>query len=268
MSCATLGTATINGAAGRCQCPEAAGTLQTALPATWNKRRLMRTQARDPADDRRDPQDGGPNARRASRPGQPARVDPAVGERPGRARDAARSTAARREERRRGQASGVWLVAGLSWPWSDLDRYLPHRACAAASSQKTAARRRFARSWAMARSSTPSPTRRQARSLPGWKRTIIKQTGALLKREGEGRNDGEKAVVYLRPWDSPELLSDVMGHPIAPATLAYYPAEDKIATNRPRENILRARSKNWSASPRFRRGGTADESAEDARVWD
>jgi hypothetical protein len=248
MSCATLGTATINGAAGRCQCPEAAGTLQTALPATWNKRRLMRTkpevrqmiaairktaaQMPDAHPDLGNPQElirqleSVLDGRETPRDLLPPDV--------------------KNEDAARHPVYG-WL-AGLSWPWSDLDRYLPHRGLRGClitkDGGKTAIRKIMGDGTLL--DSKPDST---ASEITAWlEENDYKQTGALLKREGEGRNDGEKAVVYLRPWDSPELLSDVMGHPIAPATLAYYPAEDKIATNRPRENILRARSKNWSAS--------------------
>jgi hypothetical protein len=248
MSCATLGTATIEGAAGRCQCPEAAGTLQTALPATWNKRRLMRTK---------------PEIRQmiaairktaAQRPGTHSEL--------GNPQELIRQLESvldgrktprdllppdvQNEDAARHPVYG-WLV-GLSWPWSDLDKYLPHRGmrgclitCA---SGKTTIRKIMGDGMLL----DPKPDT-TAGEITAWlEENDYKQTGALLKREGEGRDDGERAVCYLRPWDSPELLSDMLGHPVAPATLAYYPAEDRIDTNRRRGNIQRARSEHPGAA--------------------
>ena len=248
MSCATLGTATIGGAAERCQCPEAAGTLQTALPVTWSSRRLMRTKTeirqmiaaiRKTAAQKPDahPDLGNPqeligqlesvlDGRKTPRELLPPDVQN---------KDAARHPVY------------GWL-AGLSWPWSDLDKYLPHRGLRGClitrRDRKTTIRKIMGDGTLL----DPKPDS-TAGGITAWlEENDYKQTGALLKREGEGRNDGESAVVYLRPWDSPELLSDMLEHPVSPATLAYYPAEDKIATNRRRGNIQRARAEHPGAA--------------------
>lgn len=248
MSCAAVGTATIKGAAERSQSPEAAGTLQTALPVTWISRRQMRQKSeirqmiaaiRKTVAQKPDahPELGNPqkligqlesvlDGRKTPRELLPPDV---------KNEDAARHPAY------------CWLV-GLSRPWSDLDKYLPHqglRGCLITRrSGKTTIRKIMGDGTLL----DPKPDS-TAGGITAWlEENDYKQTGALLKREGEGRNDGESAVVYLRPWDSPELLSDMLEHPVSPATLAYYPAEDKIATNRRRGNIQRARAEHPGAT--------------------
>jgi hypothetical protein len=80
------------------------------------------------------------------------------------------------------------------------------------------------------------------KSITAWlEENDYKQTGALVKREGDGPNEGEWAAIYLRPWDGPDLLSGVMGAKVVGATLAYYPADDMIDVSRRRGDILRDR---------------------------
>jgi len=251
VSCATLGTATIGGAAGRCQCPDAAGAMQTALPVTWNKRRLMRTKPEIRqmiAAIRKTVAQGAGAHSDLGNPQELIRQLESVLDGRKTPRDLLPPDV-QNEDAAMHPVYG-WLVA-LSWPWSDLDKYLPHRGlrgCLITKSDGKTTIRKIMGDGTL-RDSKPDSTAKEAAA---WlEENDYSQTGALLKREGDGRNEGEEAVCYLRPWDSPELLSDVMGRPVAPASLAYYPAEDKINTNRRRDRILSDRYQHSSSGRDF-----------------
>jgi len=135
-----------------------------------------------------------------------------------------------------------WLAA-LSWPWSDLDKYLPHRGLRGVIITREGGRTRSHKLMGDGKLLDADPKKSGAEIAVWLEQNDFVQTGALLKQEGDGANEGDWAVCYLRPWDSPELLSEALGRPVAPATLAYYPAEDKLATNRRRGNIKRERER-------------------------
>jgi hypothetical protein len=136
-----------------------------------------------------------------------------------------------------------WLTGQ---PWAQLDAYLPHRGlrgCVITKKDGCTTIRKVMGDGTLQESRAGANPAQVAAWLA---ENDYMQTGALIKREGEGAGEGEWAVCYLRPWDSPEQLSGVEAllgdaKEIVPATLAYYPAEDKIATNRPRSRIQKDR---------------------------
>jgi hypothetical protein len=146
-----------------------------------------------------------------------------------------------------------WLTGQ---PWAQLDAYVPHRGlrgCVITKKNGCTTIRKVMGDGTLQESRAGANPAEVAAWLA---ENDYVQTGALIKREGDGTGEGEWAVCYLRPWDSPETLSGVKAllgdaKEIVPATLAYYPAEDKIATNRRRDRIQKDRYANFGSQRDF-----------------